>query len=224
MADTHWLDSGAAGLSYDGGVKAPHPTMSGGVKPAAPAQPMKPPTSPQLGAGSVPGAGSTPPAPGTPAPPKPTWGGRAWQGIETASNATTLYQLGRAGASRAAPYARAAVGAMPKVPPVPAPSLATAARGGLAGYGAYALADAAVGTPYQMIRGTANLEGLQQSGVHNSWISNVGQNLMRPGKALWGMMDATQDGIRTGVREYFRGRQLDNAPRPTMPMTGGGDF
>lgn len=124
---------------------------------------------------------------------------------------------------------------LPKVAP-PVASVAAkvtpwAARAALPLYGAYSVADGALMTPYRLATGQESLQGMQAAGVQNSYGSNILSNLARPGRAAWGMVDATQDSMRTAVREYMRGGQLDAARRPVPPptppgqdMTGGSDF
>lgn len=227
MAGPGWLDSGAAGMTY---ANAPRPT--GGVSvpkmratPGSTTMPGKAPTSvsgpkpPSLGTSEVPGAGVPPkletkaPAP-TAQPQTNTAVNSAVEGAKAYGN----YQTGAWTASKLMPSATTAGSTLAKrIPAV---------------YGAYALGDAMI-TPINLAMGTDNLEDLQQGAVHNSYLSSAGTNLTRPGRAAWGLLGSGYDTVTNGVRQWWRGRQLDakaRAPRPTSPWSdagsssGGGSF
>ena len=224
-----WGNSGPSKLTY--GTLPPRPKVpsipvNNVPKPATPAQPAVAPKPAELGTSSVPGAGTPPKltqpgelklptattptlnttVPGLPTTPAPSLASRtlsaAQQGLEAAGN----YQTGTWLGSKMVPSAAGAGASLAqKIPAV---------------YGAYALGDAAL-TPINLLTGRDNLEDLQQSGVHDHWMKSIGNNLARPGRAAWGMATAAPSAIYGGVREYFRGRQLDamraQPPRPTGP-------
>ena len=243
MPGANWLGTSGGGVSYD---NAPRPTGGPQIK------------APSLPAGIVPGSGTptsptlkTTPEPlpknplqaaTTPAKPQataqapaqtvaqeptapPSTAQKVWSGVETAGNNQLGYQAGKTLLQRAAPSM------------IPSAGTATSslAMRVPAAYGAYALGDLAV-SPVRAAMGYDNYQDLQQRGVHESYLSNAGSNLMRPGRAAIGMVDSAYNGTVGAVREFFRGRSLDQqrarqtAPRPTQPwtdqgaMTGGGNF
>lgn len=243
MPGSHWLNSGSGGTSYD---SAPRPT--GGPQVAKP---------PVIPAGVVPGTGTpslpelktkpdpmpkvpqvqaqTPPVT-KPAEPnllqnaahpqqqpqpttQPSTMDKAWDAGSTALNNQTGYEASKFLMQRAAP-------SLVPSTSTAATSLATRVP---ALYGAYALGDLAI-SPVRAAMGYDNYQDLQMRGVNDSYLSNVGSNLMRPGRALFGTLDSAYNGTVGGVREYFRGRSLDqqaakarqSAPRPTQPWSGAG--
>jgi len=247
MPGSHWLNSGSGGTSYD---SAPRPT--GGPQIAKPPA-IPTGVVPGTGTPSLPKLKTTPdPMPKVPQvqtqtppvtkpaepnllqnaahpqqppepnllqnaahpqqPQTPSTMDKAWDAGSMALNNQTGYGASKFLMQRAAPSL------------VPSASTATTSLATRvpALYGAYALGDLAV-SPVRAAMGYDNYQDLQMRGVHDSYLSNVGSNLMRPGRALFGTLDSAYNGTVGGVREYFRGRSLDqqrarqNAPRPTGP-------
>jgi hypothetical protein len=216
--------------SVGAAVKSP-PALFGPSKPAAGAgQPsLKPPTAPKLQAPQIPPVAATAPAaaptqPSAPAPQAPQippvadtapsapgLGERALGLADTGLNAYNAYALSRGAfqgvRSFGGQVAQHGLGtATANLGRGAAAQVATRA---LPAYGAYALADAALVTPYQLATGQADLEGAQQRGVHDSYLSNLGSNLMRPGRAAFSFAQGAGDTLVNAPSQLMRGRDLD---------------
>lgn len=133
-------------------------------------------------------------------------------GLRTLQNAASqVKSLARPAASSAwRAVASRAPQLMPNAAGMATRAASTLASRALPIYGGYAALDAAVATPYQLATGRDSLANIQQQGIQNSYLQNIAQNAVRPGRAMWGYADSILSNPASHyATEFMRGRKLD---------------